>query len=80
MAWMVVAWLRGESLWGFEEFIISSTIHGLDQLWLGKGVKVIKGLGKILSLHALGFLFNCSNSYVQIFLLKRLLLGSSFGQ
>ena len=71
-------------------------IHcGLDSCGLDQGINVVKGLRKLLHpselmawIHcgldscglAKGVLFNCSNNYVQIYLLKRVLFGSSFGQ
>ena len=32
----------------FEEILTSSRTHCLDQLWLGWGFKVVKGLGNLL--------------------------------
>ena len=53
MAWIVVVWMGDENRQGFEEFIKSSRTHGLDQLWLGWGMKIVKGLRNLLHLPGL---------------------------
>ena len=37
-----------ENRQGFEEFIKSSRTNGLDQLWLGWRMKIVKGLRNLL--------------------------------
>ena len=64
MAWIVVVWMGDEIRQGFEEIITSYRTHGLDQLrlgelWFGWGIKVVKGLRKLLHPPELMVWINC---------------------
>ena len=39
----IVVWIRHGSRQGLEEIITSFRVHGLDQLWFGSGMEIIKG-------------------------------------
>ena len=54
-----MVWMKEGKLSGFEEIISSSRTHGLDQLWHGWGLKVVKGWGKLLHPPELMIWINC---------------------